>query len=843
MICLQKKKISVLNCCSVIPGCRPWSKGTVCLCEVEGKHFVGTVSANEDLSLSNLSWSRRRSGCLRVVFEDGTPKDFKFGDKEAEFLAIALEQTNISTASANSLLELISQRPRVSKITFVLDVDHRPFRSELHKMNSTLRNSDPDSEIRRDIMHTIVERFQDFDKQLLARSRPSYCEVQIWVRKIAQFCPLLEKPAVDGSENPADRKMCVPAGRGGWGFAREILALVLSQLDCPETLSNFTMTNKAHHRFVSEHAEDIWGQVVYNTCGHDIVKGTRQSIQERAKATVDPFYGKRRNIRTQHPLRSEVFDIAKSKHDRLYLRVNANLHQLGGESLHNHDNLVPLKTSSIEDIGLTAVKAWAEIHPLSRLTLMHIPFQEGQFTLQIHKNLYAVCILSRTFEQEMNPKSEDRNLLYTTRSRKPYTLVFFKRQGASIAVIHSMATAAFQHGQVGNRKPTALVAVGPAVLCVRVSASLVHCFGPEVNHGDQHLSEAYNPVDFRRVLRGELPNFKLSKLLENLDSYDNVTGMMVILCILESRNSDLCKTILEAISTDHMHVLKLSAFSAARDSMLHSAVQKGDIATVQYLLDNGCTDRLTVRSSGVLTLCMDKPEMAEVIFDLANKGDLDTACSEHFDRYMNCKHICEPVLHILKRNNAALFDSGHQLHPLTRVIAMCAREQDPGRLVMHVRFLRTLISLGSPMPEDDWKHLKNTACPRAISYLYTMDALKTIWYELNGRRTQGAVKSFDQAEQQWRQIATDHLQRTPECFISATGGCACDSATFWGDLPFQGSHAVPQMVMSSTKICDTAMPPIPQANSAEMEVQPVEEIFTNLTVMYRQTNSFFLKTQ
>lgn len=608
--------------------------------------------------------------------------------------------------------------------------------------------------------------------------------------KIAQTCPVQENPAVDATENPADRKKGVASSTcGGWGVTSESLELILSQLDCAESLSNFIRTNKAHYQFVSEHAEEIWSQVVFNTCGHDIVKGTLQSIQERAKATVAPYYGKKQRIRTKHPMVSDAFEIVKNKNDRLFLRINEKLFQLCGEPNHTKSgDLVSLETPIIEDIGLTAVKAWAKIHQDSCLTLKHIPFQQGQLTLKIHNNLYAVCILSRMHEKEMRGK---RNSFFATRPQKTHTLVFFKCDGTSITVLHAMGTAAFMHGdhgQVGINTPTALVAVGPAVLCVRVSSSVVHCFGPENKHGDQNWREAFNPVDFRRVLRRELPNFNFLKLIENLDAYDSVTGMTVIRCILESRNRDLCKTILEAISNplplltneaDHLSRIswKLSKFGVARDWMLYSAVQTGDTATVQFLLDNGCTVRSTAfcGTSCVLTLCMDKPEIAEVIYDSANKRELDKACFMFFDLSMRCKPLCEPVLHILKRNNAALFDSGNQWHQLTCVIAMCAREQDPGRLVMNIRFIRTLIFLGSPLLQDDWDYLKSFGCPRTMTYLYTMDALKTIWNELNAGRLEGSCDSSDQTELQWWPIHSSE-QDTDELKFESTDEEAWESS-------------------------------------------------------------------
>ena len=420
-----------------------------------------------------------------------------------------------------------------------------------------------------------------------------------------------------------------------------------------------------------------------------------------------------------------MFEIAQNKNGNLFLKLKGSLlyHiQLSGEIEHTITNdLKSRENPIIADLGFPEVKAWAEIRPESLITTQQIPFQQGQFTIQIHKNLFAVCIRSRVYGEECS-----RNSTVPLNSHHSSSLVFFKRDSASIRVLHAMPTMTFDFtGKNGISRPTAFVAFGQGLLCVRVRPRAVQCFGLEL--GDR-CSEccgcdtgAFSPVSLRLILRGELPNLKL---IENLDKYDSVTNLAVTRCILESRNFELCKDIIEAVKG-----------SAAGSSLLYSAVKMRDADAVQYLLKHG----LTVGSSNginvrcVLILCMGNPEMAAIIYDHAKKEDLDRACMSYINLNIDPKQpLCEPVLHILKRKKSIIFDSGPTRSDLMkRIVARCILEEDPGKLVMHTRFLRTLILEGAPLVEGELGQIVLTAPFRLLPRAYIIDFLKVIERETN----------------------------------------------------------------------------------------------------------------
>jgi hypothetical protein len=471
----------------------------------------------------------------------------------------------------------------------------------------------------------------------------------------------------------------------------EILVLICCKMDSASSVCYFGSTNKSMKSFLSTEAKAVWSKVVYNVCGHEVVDGG-QPIQFRAMATIAPYLAKRQVHQiTQGDIKR--FEIAKRKDDGaavLWIEAGSLAYhvQLSGESRRTTLDDLEFQEKSIPvDVGLREVKDWAEFHAEGRFTTLNCPFYQGQITIQVHKNLYMSCIRSNI------AGDEDCFILY--RSPKEHTLVFFKQVGASIHVLCAMPTMAGEFtGEDGISNLSAFVSFDRAMLCVRVHMHEVHCFGPEVDrdrlcYGQDRVNvwELSPAVSLRLILDGKRSNSDLIHLDELARSADRVTNLPIPRCIVESRNLELCKDIVSVVRG-----------SAAGSSMLFSAVKMGDADIVRLLMDYGLDVDSSNYGGRILTRCMTNPEIAEIVFNRAKKEDLDNICIMYINMNIDFKPLCEPVLHILKRKKTAIFDSGPaQLELMKNIFAMGLLEEDPGKLIMCARFLRTLILEGEPL--------------------------------------------------------------------------------------------------------------------------------------------------
>jgi hypothetical protein len=362
------------------------------------------------------------------------------------------------------------------------------------------------------------------------------------------------------------------------------------------------------------------------------------------------------------------------------------------------------------NVDLQPLDNWAQIHKDSGLVTSYLSFHHdpGQNIMQIHRSLFVACISAG----ESGAIS------------KKGVLAFFTKVGLnSIRVLFTIRTHPEEITTPSDAKfITSFVAFDRARLCLKTGERQVTYYGPKPAHGSGgvYATKTDPSVTLRRILAGEPTHVGIADLIRHSASKDKVTNLPIMQCVLESRNKDVGRKILDHVKANlgppTESVLMLYTTSSGR-SILPTAIKTGDLDTVRFLVENGAT----VNVHETVSLCMDKPEMAEIIFSKMAVKVLDPAYVYHLTTpltpFGNNDMLCEPLLHILKRNEGSiLFKSGKLRYDLIMDL-INGKTEDPGLLVMAARYLRTLILEGEPLTKVQKDDFMTYALQWGLAYM------------------------------------------------------------------------------------------------------------------------------
>jgi hypothetical protein len=174
-----------------------WARGTRMQMgfDIDGEFvFVkGIVTKNGDSSWI-IDDESLNEGKFSVHFDDDDKMDFDHKNFSKEYDAIALDQTDPSTLSANMLLSLLgNKRPNIQSLSKVLEfkgIEGMQFRHRLQGATEFLLNSEPGSADRTERMRSIVNQIKPFYEKLKDNPRvknKATCRVLRWLTNIAHF--------------------------------------------------------------------------------------------------------------------------------------------------------------------------------------------------------------------------------------------------------------------------------------------------------------------------------------------------------------------------------------------------------------------------------------------------------------------------------------------------------------------------------------------------------------------------------------------------------------------------------------------------------------------------------
>ena len=495
----------------------------------------------------------------------------------------------------------------------------------------------------------------------------------------------------------------------------DALTVICGHMDSAALICNLSRTCWSMNKFfTSKASKNAWQSFVLNVCGYAILDDS-QPLWYRAMITMCP-YRAIPEILEANFFKFSRFEIARTVKDNAPVLwcengEDSNYTKLSGNSWLRRETIytkLPGKKKDViaekdlvfnekpifANVDLQPLDKWAQIHKDSELVTSHFSFHHdpSQNVMQIHKSLFVACI-SAGKGGAISGKT---------------ALVFFTKVGHdSIRVLYTIKTHAEEITAMESDAKfiTSFVAFDRARLCIRTGVRHITYYGPKPARGSGGAYPLLTDpsVIVRRILAGEPTHVSIENLIRRNGTKDTVTGLPIMQCVLESRNKTVGRKILDHVKENlgpFTHSVRRLYTESNGTSILPAAIKTGDLDTVRFLVENGAT----VKVYEIISLCMDKPEMAGIIFDKMDIGVLDPVYIFHLTTpvtlYGNNNILCEPLLHILKRKEGSIvFKSGRMRFDLILNL-IHGSTTDPGLLVMNARFLRTLIIEGEPLNKD-----------------------------------------------------------------------------------------------------------------------------------------------
>jgi hypothetical protein len=494
----------------------------------------------------------------------------------------------------------------------------------------------------------------------------------------------------------------------------DALTVICGHMDSTALICNLSRTCKSMNRFFTSNAsKNAWHSFVLNMCGYSILDDT-QPLWYRAMITMCPYLAVPEILCANFDTFGK-FEIARTAKDNapvLWCEKGAetNYTKLSGKFKNGRETIYSQFTGKkknviaekdlvfnekpqfVDNIDLQPLNNWAQFHEESEMVTSYFSFHQdpSQTIMQIHKSLFVACISVG--------KSG-------TVSRKR-VLVFFTKVGHdSIKVLYTIKTHTGEIILPGGNHTTAFIAFDKALLCVKTGVTQVTYYGPKPAYGSGgvYTSKTDPSVTLRRILAGEPTHVSITDLIRHHATNDTVTNWPIMRCVLESRNKSVGLKILDHVKTNlgpFTESVKILYTESDGHSMLPTAIKTGDRDTVRFLVENGAK----IQVHEVVSLCMDKPEMVEIIIDKMDLTLWDAAYDYHlttpFTPFGNNDTPCEPVLHVLKRKEGSLVFKNGKLRFDIILKLIHVNTMDPGLLVMNARFLRTLILEGEALSKE-----------------------------------------------------------------------------------------------------------------------------------------------
>ena len=534
----------------------------------------------------------------------------------------------------------------------------------------------------------------------------------------------------------------------------DMLIVTCSHMDSVAQFCNLSRTCKSMKRFFfsSPLSNTLWGQLVKNVCGFDIVYGS-QPAWYRAMITICPYFSKPVICKTSFK-NMRKFELARKKddgelnnknnnnavvvllwcekadcNDWSYIQQSGKLRRIiTPDDVKFNDKPesgIPVPSQLLRDwVRFGEGRQQQGVGDNNNIRWIDFHFCEGMKVFQLHKNLFAACC---------NIKSRSRIIFFTmdrSSSSSNATAVV-----TTVRVLHTMR--AFVNTLQIPSKQKVFFSHDAARLCVRTNADEVTCYGP--TRSDFRSWRLDTSVSIRRIIRGEATSAELEEQFIIIRStekqqIDAITGWTLLRCALTERNSEVSMDIVRLAEKHHCRLKTLDdddrSSSGDGSSPLFIAIETGFVSMVRYLVSQTSTHVNFTNREGCSTfgMALNNPEILEIMMMMHSSSPATTTTTTtsrhiidnlwtHFRQ--DYVVLCEPALHVIKKACGLHLSEINSLRLMQVVITKNMFDDDVGLLVMNARFLRTLILDDEYMDEIKQAALIRYAVCNSCFYMVT----------------------------------------------------------------------------------------------------------------------------